>query len=189
MVIIFHNTDNIETDTETMHASIANNCSNFLNSNEQIPGLINENDSDYQLYKNSELYKKSSPENVKNLNAFIWYYSTNRLNNNSTVQTNGYNKYSSFKEDNPNLDGQIKNLGCQVLSNNATFTELNDNNDLFPGLTSVLSFVNINNINTLTTNDKNDISDVVINYQVIIKFYVGLLLYFPYILQLLDQCH
>ena len=127
------NTDNIKTETETMHASIANNCSNFLNSDAQITGLINENDSDYQLYKNSDLYKKSS-ENVKNLNAFIWYYSTNRLNENSTVQTNGYNKYSSFEEDNPNLDSQIKNLSCQVLSNKAVYTNLSDKNNLFPNL-------------------------------------------------------
>ena len=134
-----------------MHASIANNCTNLLSSDDQITGLINENDSDYQLYKNSELYKKS-PENVKNLNAFIWYYSTNRLNNNSTVQTNGYNTYSSFKNDNPNLDGQIKNLGCQTLSNNAVYTELNDENDSFSNLPSILSMVNINNINTLSTN-------------------------------------
>lgn len=170
-------TDDEKTNTSTMHASIANNCSNLLDSEDQITGLINENDSDYQLYKNSDLYKKS-PENVRNLNAFIWYYSTNRLNNNSTVKANGYNKYDSFKTDNPNLDQQIKNLSCQVLSNKAVYTELNDESDLFPGLASILSVVNVDNIDTITTH-KDGTGNKLVGYNKIICWIVIIIsLYF-----------
>jgi len=111
------------TDTETMSSSIHNKCTNLLDADEQLTGLINENDPDYALYKESDLYKKS-PENVKNLNAFIWYYSTNRLKYDSQVQMNNYDKYYKFKESNPYLDSQLKNLGCQVLSDKAVYANL-----------------------------------------------------------------
>ena len=57
------------------------NCNEFLNKKtDEIQGVIDKNDKDYLEYKKSLLYKHSE-DKFKNLNAYIWYFGTNKLKN------------------------------------------------------------------------------------------------------------
>ena len=112
------------------------NCKNISGS-----GIISPDDKDYYLYRESELYKKSEPK-LKNLNAYLWYFGTNRLNksNSDFVKVNNkeYNNFTAFKNKNPKLIGQLNNLACQILSQKAVYLK-DSNGDVKMSVSNLLN--------------------------------------------------
>jgi len=87
----------------TSHNSIQSQCSNVDTSTD---GLIDTTDPDYEYYKKSQFYQPDNPSNK--LNAFLWYYSTGRLDN---------AKKNEVADD--NVMNQMKNISCQILKEKA----------------------------------------------------------------------
>lgn len=87
----------------TSHNSIQSQCSNIDTSTD---GLIDTTDPDYEYYKKSQFYQPDNPSNK--LNAFLWYYSTGRLDN---------AKKNEVADD--NVMNQMKNISCQILKEKA----------------------------------------------------------------------
>ena len=87
----------------TSHNSIQSQCSNVDTSTD---GLIDTTDPDYEYYKSSQFYQPDNPSNK--LNAFLWYYSTGRLDNAKKNQ-----------EPDTNVMNQMKNISCQILKEKA----------------------------------------------------------------------
>lgn len=83
----------------TSHNSIQSQCSNVDTSTD---GLIDTSDPDYEYYKKSQFYQSDNPSNK--LNAFLWYYSTGRLDN-----------AKKYQDVNTNVMNQMKNISCQIL--------------------------------------------------------------------------
>ena len=87
----------------TSHNSIQSQCSNVDTSTD---GLIDTTDPDYEYYKKSQFYQPDNPSNK--LNAFLWYYSTGRLDN----------AKKNEKTDDKVMN-QMKNISCQILKEKA----------------------------------------------------------------------
>lgn len=87
----------------TSQNSIQSRCSNVDNSTD---GLIDTTDSNYEYYKKSQFYQPDNPSNK--LNAFLWYYSTGRLDNAKKIH-----------DPSANVMNQMKNISCQILKEKA----------------------------------------------------------------------
>ena len=114
---------------EDAYVSISCKCNKLMS--EKIPTIINKSSINYQKYKKSDLYKKSS-ENTKDVNSYLWYYATNRIQQNTDV--NDKNNDKIFKKEalvNLKKNGKIKKqldyLTANILSNN--FVVLDDLKD------------------------------------------------------------
>ena len=81
-------------------------------------GIISEDSSDYNIYKNSQFYQESNPSN--NLNAFLWYYSTGRLDD------------LGLSNIDPKVLNQMKNTACQILQKKAVSIDYSNSNSNTP---------------------------------------------------------
>jgi hypothetical protein len=104
----------------TSHNQISDKCSVFDYSSS---GLIDENDPNYDYYKNSQFYQENNPSNK--LNAFLWYYSTGRLDNATLNDTS--------ITSNSNVMNQMKNMGCQILKDKAVKVNTDTNSSVCTG--------------------------------------------------------
>lgn len=104
----------------TSHNKISDKCSVFDYSSS---GLIDENDPNYDYYKNSQFYQENNPSNK--LNAFLWYYSTGRLDNATLNDTS--------ITSNSNVMNQMKNMGCQILKDKAVKVNTDTNTSVCTG--------------------------------------------------------
>lgn len=87
----------------TSQNSIQSQCSNVDTSTD---GLIDTTDPYYEYYKKSQFYQPDNPSNK--LNAFLWYYSTGRIDNAKKI-----------KDPPTNVMNQMKNISCQILKEKA----------------------------------------------------------------------
>ena len=105
--------------------TISCKCNNLLN--EKLPTIINRSSNDYQKYMKSDLYKKSS-DNTKDVNAYLWYYATNRIkpDDNTKLNTDLFDE-KSLKEikNNPMIKKQLDYLTANILAKN--FNVIDDN--------------------------------------------------------------
>lgn len=104
----------------TSHNKISDKCSVFDYSSS---GLIDENDPNYDYYKNSQFYQENNPSNK--LNAFLWYYSTGKLDNATLNDTS--------ITSNSNVMNQMKNMGCQILKDKAVKVNTDTNSSVCTG--------------------------------------------------------
>lgn len=104
----------------TSHNKISDKCSVFDYSSS---GLIDENDPNYDYYKKSQFYQENNPSNK--LNAFLWYYSTGRLDNATLNDTS--------ITSNSNVMSQMKNMGCQILKDKAVKVNTDTNTSVCTG--------------------------------------------------------
>ena len=97
-----NNNDGDDNKLSKSYLNISEKC-NVLNY--AADGIINENSPDYNIYKQSQFYQDSNPSNK--LNAFLWYYSTGRLDDLdlSAIDSSVLN--------------QMKNTACQILQKKA----------------------------------------------------------------------
>jgi len=96
------------------YSTIANQCGNLDGS---VDGIINEDDPHYCNYKKSQFYQKDNPANK--LNAFLWYYSTGRLEDNKIDNV----KFNGGKPGSPEMN-QMKNMACQIFQNKAVTIDI-----------------------------------------------------------------
>ena len=98
-------------------------------SNIKGEGIISKNDKDYDKYIESDLYKNSG-EGQKNLNAYLWYYATNKLHPNSMVKTNiyGAENFKMFNKKWKWLVNELNSLSCKILSKKSMFIDITKEN-------------------------------------------------------------
>lgn len=109
------------------YLSISCKCNKLLE--EKLPTIMNRSSDDYKKYMESEIYKKSS-ENMKDANAYLWYYSTNRFNNDNYLKHVKHDLVSDMSN-NINIKKQMDYLAANIIANNfITFGDTSGNNKI-----------------------------------------------------------
>lgn len=113
--------------SKNAYLSIGCKCNELLKN--KLPTIMNRSSDDYRKYMESDIYKKS-PENMKDANAYLWYYATNRFNDENYKK---HVKIDSIKDmsNNINIKKQMDYLAANIIANNfITFDNININNKL-----------------------------------------------------------
>ena len=97
------------------YKNISDKCNKFDYSDD---GIISTNDPNYDYYKKSQFYQENNPSNK--LNAFLWYYATGRLDNNTKLNSSDANSKPVT---------QMKNMACQILQDKAVSIDISQTSE------------------------------------------------------------